>query len=62
MIGYVPLAKMDTVHHMLIYSCAEPGLEAPVWNCGEMGGGSGKFRIIMICESKSLCNGQVVRR
>ena len=62
MIGYVPLGKMDTVHHITTYLCAEPGLEAPVWNCGEMGGRSGKFRIIMICESKSLFNGQVVRR
>lgn len=40
-IGYIPLAKMDTAHHMLIYSCGEPGVDAPVWNCGEMGDGSG---------------------
>jgi len=39
-IGYVPLGKVDTVHHIGTYLCAEPGLEAPVWNCGEMGGGS----------------------
>ena len=43
MIGYIPLAKMDTAHHMLLYSCGEPGVNAPVWNCGEMGDGSGKF-------------------
>lgn len=40
-IGYIPLAKMDTAHHILLYSCGEPGSKAPVWNCGEMGGGSG---------------------
>jgi len=39
-VGYVPLAKMDTAHHMLLYSCSQPGTDAPVWNCGEMGGGS----------------------
>jgi len=39
-VGYVPLAKMDTAHHMLLYSCETPGDAAPVWNCGEMGGGS----------------------
>jgi len=39
-IGYIPLAKMDTAHHMLLYSCGEPGVNAPVWNCGEMGDGS----------------------
>jgi len=39
-IGYDPLAKMDTAHHMLLYSCGTPGSDAPVWNCGEMGGGS----------------------
>lgn len=40
-IGYQPLAKMDTAHHMLLYSCSEPGNVVPIWNCGEMGGGAG---------------------
>jgi len=44
-IGYVPLAKMDTAHHMLLYSCSEPGTDAPVWNCGEMGGGSDSYSL-----------------
>jgi len=40
-IGYVPEAKMDTAHHMLLYSCNKPGLsDASYWNCGEMVGGS----------------------
>jgi len=52
-IGYVPLAKMDTAHHMLLYSCGEPGVDAPVWNCGEMGGGSGTEEIPVggVCSS-----------
>ena len=40
-VGYDPLAHWDTTHHMLLYSCGKPGSDAPVWNCGGMGGGSG---------------------
>lgn len=36
LVGFVPNAKMDTAHHMLVYGCGAPGSQAPVWNCGEM--------------------------
>ncbi|CAD5125675.1 DgyrCDS13877 [Dimorphilus gyrociliatus] len=31
-----PHAKAATAHHMLLYSCIEPGSDEEVWDCGEM--------------------------
>lgn len=33
-VGFEPKASSDTVHHMLLFGCKEPGTDHPVWNCG----------------------------
>ncbi|XP_077988555.1 peptidylglycine alpha-hydroxylating monooxygenase-like [Glandiceps talaboti] len=35
-VGFKPLAKKDTAHHMLLFGCKEPAYQGKVWNCGEM--------------------------
>ena len=38
--GFIPVATMNTAHHVLMYSCEEPGLSPmfgpiqPIWRCG----------------------------
>lgn len=34
--GFRPNASQETAHHMLIFGCADPGSEEPVWSCSEM--------------------------
>ncbi len=35
-VGFKPNATSRTAHHMLLYGCASPGREEPVFNCGAM--------------------------
>ncbi|XP_068626720.1 peptidylglycine alpha-hydroxylating monooxygenase [Battus philenor] len=44
LVGFEPKASMHTVHHMLVYGCSSPGLNEPVWSCGEMQNNKGDSR------------------
>lgn len=41
--AFEPHRYEGITHHMLLFGCTEPGSDADVWNCGEMGGYSGKY-------------------
>lgn len=48
--GFKPKAKMDTVHHMLLYGCQEPGKTDGVWDCGEMHSSNEEFDQGPVCK------------
>jgi len=35
-VGFEPNGEMETVHHMLLYGCEEPGVSEAFYNCGDM--------------------------
>ncbi|XP_063678709.1 peptidylglycine alpha-amidating monooxygenase-like isoform X2 [Bolinopsis microptera] len=37
-VGYVPQASAERVHHILIYGCTKPAQDKPYWDVGDMGG------------------------
>lgn len=51
--GFQPKAKMETVHHILMYGCTKPGNTDGVWDCGEMQSGKEGFRHGPVCNGGS---------
>ncbi|KAK0425057.1 hypothetical protein QR680_009008 [Steinernema hermaphroditum] len=52
LVGFDPIANGHTAHHMLLFGCAEPGSEQPVWDCGEMTQTEADYLKASVCGEK----------